>query len=115
MAVHQLQNTRQLQVIFPTGELSGWVDARKETRDKGGLPPNALLSKVFMRPRDWKVLGQCHVIWTRDVLVYPASGEKFKRGSDVVGGFGLVGPANSDNLKGGRWVFPASCIPPGGI
>lgn len=100
------------QILVPTGRVDGWIESREYTKKLGAfLPACPLLSTIFMRPRDWAKM-RCKLIWTRNILVYPAVGEVFKTGTDVVGGFSRVGPVNRpEEQKGGRWIFPGPCIP----
>lgn len=97
------------QVIKPTGENAGWLNARKSVQDKGGLPSNVLHDDVLVKlwptlsePEKAKLRGY-YAAWAREVLVYPAKEGQFKKGKDVV-------DAHKDE-QGREWVFPASSMP----
>jgi len=93
----------QTKVIIPSGQNLGWLEAREAVKDKGGLPSNVLHDDVLVRSEAWKQLGVYYPAWAREVLVYPAKGDTFKKGEDVV-------DVHIDE-KGRKWVFPASFIP----
>lgn len=100
------------QILVPTGRLDSWIGSREYAKKQNTfLPVCPLVSTIFMRPRDWAKM-RCKLIWTRNILVYPAVGEVFRKDTDVVGGFSRVGPVNRpEEQKGGRWIFPGLCIP----
>ena len=95
--------TQKRQVILPTGEKLGWLDARKSVQSKGGLPSQVLHDDVLVRSEVWKGLIGYYAAWAREVLVYPAKGGQFKKGKDVV-------DAHKDGAER-EWVFPVSSIP----
>jgi hypothetical protein len=91
-----IDQIRTRQVIVPTGQRLGYVEAFNLVRDKGGLPSNVLHDDILVRSEGWKQLQGYYPAWAREVLVYPEKNGVFKRGQDIIDG---------------QWVFPASFIP----
>ncbi len=87
--------------IVPMNKRAGYFEAWKLTKDKGGLPPNALLDDYLVETDRWK--ADFFPLWTREILVYPEIGGEFKKGKDVVDSF-------TDELDR-RWILPASYVP----
>lgn len=98
--------------IIPTGQYLGWLEAREVVKDKGGLPSNVLHDEYLVYKDEgepfwgeklrYKNIEDYYPAWAREILVYPAKGDMFKKGEDVI-------DAELDE-KGRKWVFPASFI-----
>ncbi len=97
------QKYLKYQKIVPNCQYRGWIKAREGVQDQGGLPSH-VLHDYLLRSERWKkmLLGD-YAAWAREVLVYPAAGDEFKKGIDVVDSI-------KDN-QGRSWVFPASSMP----
>lgn len=91
------------QIIVPTGQRLGYIDAFNAVRDKGGLPSNVFHDDELVRSDDWKQLRSYYPAWAREVLVYPEKNGVFKKGRDAE-------DAITDNANR-KWILPASCIP----
>jgi hypothetical protein len=89
--------------IIPMNTSASYLKARKLTKDKGGLPSNALHDDCLVMTYTWERLKGLYDAWAREVLVYPQSGGKFKKGKDVVD--------SHEDEKGRRWILPASYVP----
>jgi hypothetical protein len=89
--------------MIPIGKPTGYLEARRITKGKGGLPSNVLHDNYLTRTSDWEDLIKIYPAWAREVLVYPESGGLFKKGRDVVD--------SQEDKKGRRWILPASCVP----
>jgi hypothetical protein len=83
-------------------KLADYLEARKLTRGKGGLPSNVLHDDYLVRSDKWKGVQKVYPAWAREILVYPEKDGLFS-GRDVV-------DSNKDG-KGRRWILPASYIP----
>lgn len=89
--------------MIPIGKPTGYLEARRMTKDKGGLPSNVLHDDYLARAGDWEDLIKIYPAWAKEVLVYPEKGGRFKKGRDVVD--------STEDKKGRRWILPASCVP----
>ncbi len=83
-------------------KLAGYLEARKLTRGKGGLPSNVLHDDYLVGTNRWKDVQKAYPTWAREILVYPPKDGKFD-GRDVV-------DSNKDG-KGRKWILPASYVP----
>ncbi len=98
-----------IQKIKPTGIRASWLRAREYVKDKGGLPSHVLHDDLLVRA--WPALPQAqrelfesyYPAWAREVLVYPKTNKRFKRGNDIL-------DPHQDN-SGRVWVFPAFAVP----
>lgn len=86
------------------GKYGGYLEARRATEDKGGLPSNVLHDDCLGRRKecrrktdDWRHLKGLYPAWTKEILVYPEKGGRFD-GSDVV-----------DSETG--WILPGEYVP----
>ncbi|MBU0591309.1 hypothetical protein KKD40_03770 [Candidatus Micrarchaeota archaeon] len=97
------------QVIKPTGENAGWLDARNSVKNKGGLQSNVLHDDVLVKlwpklsEQERDQLKSYYPAWAREVLVYPTKGGQLRKGVDVVDGY--------EDDAGRNWILPASSIP----
>ncbi|MDE1860250.1 MAG: hypothetical protein KGH72_00865 [Candidatus Micrarchaeota archaeon] len=104
MTQRQIEVPRK-QIIVPTGERMGYLAAREAVRDNGGLPSNVLHDDTLVYSDAWKALRRIgyYAAWAREVLVYPSTYGKFRKGKDAVDAF--------RDRSGREWIFPASSIP----
>lgn len=83
-------------------KLADYLEARKLTSDKGGLPSNVLHDDYLVGTDKWKDVQKAYPSWAREILVYPPKDGKFD-GKDVV-------DSNKDG-HGRKWILPASYVP----
>lgn len=87
-------------VRLPFYRKANYLEARRLTERKGGLPSNVLHDDylVVTSEHNHIHIQKLYPAWAREILVYPEKGGKFKKGKDVV-----------DSETG--WVFPVGYIP----
>lgn len=72
------------QKIIPTGELTGYLEARRSTKNRGGLPPNRLHTHYLVETNKWKQLPGYYTAWANEILAHPEKDGQFQKGRDVV-------------------------------
>ena len=116
----QLQNDHLL--ICGMRRALPWLEARELVRERGGLPSNAQFDDMLrgllrqkgvvlsFSPASGRELGNFDHWWSRNVIVYPAAGACFAKGSDIIDELlDTLAPAPK------TWVFPAACVPESAI
>ncbi|MDE1860954.1 MAG: hypothetical protein KGH72_04535 [Candidatus Micrarchaeota archaeon] len=104
------------QLIVPTGERLGYLEAREMVKERGGLPSNLMHDETLVGSERWVALQNglrdgersgYYEAWAREMLVYPEVGGVFAQGRHVV-------DAGRD-IYGRAWRLAAPCIPEAAI
>ena len=85
------------QKIVKMGKRTGYLEARRLTEDKGGLPSHVLHDDYLLRTGRWREVQEVYPAWAREILVYPRIKWQFEKG-DIV-----------DSETG--WILPATYVP----
>jgi len=91
------------QEIVAMGRRTGYLEARRLAKAKGGLPSNVLHDNHLSTLDQNSHMRRAYPAWTNELLVYPEADGQFKWGMDVV-------DSDSDT-KGRKWVLPAKEVP----
>ena len=97
------QVQKKMVVLYSESDGKSYLEARRATKKRGGLPSNVLHDDYLVRTDRWREIKGLRFAWAREVLVYPDMGEKFKKGKDVVDSY--------EDERGRKWILPASYIP----
>lgn len=89
---------KALKRMVAVKERTGYLEARRITEEKGGLPSHVMHDDYLLRTGRWREVQKIYPAWAKEIIVYPRTGWQFEKGKDVV-----------DSETG--WILPAMHIP----